>query len=218
MNVGSYFLYFYSENSNIKFSDPINPDYTYQKMKWESDEEKGCWGLTAGVRDHSRNDFWAMYNPKALEILKFTQDQRSSSYWSWETIIFSCHSTPPTFQKSIDSPDVNTRPDNDDPQGIPVSTNPDVFLGFRYSLQLLTRHLHVQNDTSHSICLKTNKQKPLRFPSPNPSSCVSSSGNVKKFSHVLRFKILGSSSATILSLNQIWFLPIKGAFLSKFLH
>lgn len=25
------FLYFYSVNTNIKISDPINPDYTYQK-------------------------------------------------------------------------------------------------------------------------------------------------------------------------------------------
>lgn len=31
MYVRSSFLYFYSGNSNIKISDPINPDYTYQK-------------------------------------------------------------------------------------------------------------------------------------------------------------------------------------------
>lgn len=31
MNVGTSSLYFYSENPNIKVSDPISPDYTYQK-------------------------------------------------------------------------------------------------------------------------------------------------------------------------------------------
>lgn len=74
-----------------------------------------------------------MHNLKAFEILKFTKEMREVFLSDLERRLVSLAILHVRLSKIYRLPDVNTRPHTDDPQGLPVSTNPDVFLGLRSS-------------------------------------------------------------------------------------
>lgn len=164
-----------------------------------------------------------MYNFNATGILKCTRGMKEGflrDLERWLLFLPFCmsHFAKPTHHHAL-----NTRAD--DPQrstSQPRCTSrtqtsiSNLWLG----ISMLHHTRYASEDASYSVqdALYSVCSKTLSFPQPQTTSCVSIWQILKTICLGSQFWVLDLSSASRLSLNQIWFLFIKCAILSKVLN